>query len=79
MEQYTAAMLNWSLALGAYALGGLLWAAVVFLGVAVVRLALELQQLRQRNAELTLESQRHPRTYFNDTGYREARPTAALR
>jgi hypothetical protein len=75
MEHYTATMLNWSLALGAYALGGLLWAALVFLGVAVVRLALELQRLRHRNAELALESQRHPRTYFNDTGYREARPT----
>lgn len=77
MEQYTATMLNWSLALGAYALGGLLWAAVVFLGVAVVRLAIELQRLRHRNAELTLatESQRDPRAYFHDTGYREARPT----
>ena len=76
MEHYTATMLNGSLALGAYALGGLLWAALVFLGVAVVRLALELQRLRHRNEELALESQRDPRSYFNDTGYREARPSS---
>jgi len=76
MEQYTATMLNWSLALGAYALGGLLWAALIFLAIALIRLALELERLRRRNAELMLQSQPNPRAWFSDTGYREARPTS---
>ncbi|HEX4338608.1 MAG TPA: hypothetical protein VH062_22035 [Polyangiaceae bacterium] len=71
-------MLNWSLALGAYALGGALWAAVVFLGVAVVRLSLEVQRLRRKNAELAEERRLGPRAYFEDTGFREARPSASV-
>jgi hypothetical protein len=78
MEQYTATMLNWSLALGAYALGGGLWAAVVFLAVAVVRLALEVQRLRRTNAELADEQRHGPRSCFVDTGFREARPSPVV-
>ncbi len=80
MERYTATMLNCSLALGAYAVGGLLWAAVVFLGVAVIRLALELQRLRHRETiEAPPDSQpASRRAYFNDTGFREARPSQQM-
>ncbi|HEX3598470.1 MAG TPA: hypothetical protein VHU80_25355 [Polyangiaceae bacterium] len=78
MEQYTPTLLNWSLALGAYAIGGALWAAVVFLGVAVVRLSLEVQRLRRKNAELADEQRQSPRACFVDTGFREAPPTRAV-
>jgi hypothetical protein len=73
MEQYTGTMLNWSLALGGYAVGGVLWAVIVFLGIAVVRLALEVQRLRRANAELSRGVS--PRDQFNDTGFREAPPS----
>ena len=75
MEQYTGTMLNWSLALGASVLGGALWAAIVFLGVAVVRLALEGQRLRRANAELSRRVS--PRDQFMDTGFREAPPSSS--
>ena len=78
MEQYTATMLNWSLALGAYALGGVQWAAIVFLGVAVIRLSLEVQRLRRRNVELVEEQRQGPRACFVDTGFREAPPSPGV-
>ena len=77
MEQYTGTMVNWSLALGAFTMGGLLWAVVVFLAVAVVRLAMDVQRLRRANAEL-LRQQVGRRGHFFDTGFREARPSVAL-
>jgi hypothetical protein len=45
-------LFNWSVALGAWALGGPLWAASVFLGVALVRVSLELHTLRGQHSEL---------------------------
>ena len=47
-----AILFNWSIALGAWALGGPLWAAVVFLAVALVRSSLESQSLRHESGEL---------------------------
>ena len=74
MEQYTGTMLNWSLALGAFTMGGVLWAVIVFLAIAVIRLAMNVQRLRRANAELL--RQVDPRKHFFDTGFREARPVA---
>jgi len=76
MEQYTGTMLNWSLALGAFTIGGPLWAALVFLAIAVIRLAMDVQRLRRANAELLRQVGR--REHFFDTGFREARPSVAL-
>jgi hypothetical protein len=45
-------MLNWSLALGAWALGGPLWGVVTFLAVALLRVSIDAQALRYDNAEL---------------------------
>ena len=75
MEQYTGTMVNWSLALGAFTIGGLLWAAVVFVAVAGIRVAMEIQRKR-RNAELARQVGR--RDQFFDTGFREARPSVAV-
>jgi hypothetical protein len=47
-----AILFNWSIALGAWALGGPLWAAVVFLLVALARVSLESQSLRNESSEL---------------------------
>jgi hypothetical protein len=75
MEQYTGAMVNWSLALGAFTMGGLLWAGVVFLAVAAIRVAIEIRRKR-RNAELSRLIGK--REQFFDSGFREARPSGAL-
>ena len=77
MEQYQGTMLNWSLALGAYALGGWHWAAIVFLGVAVVRLSMEIQRLRRVN--LLLSERVDKRDAFFDTGFREVPPQSTSR
>ncbi len=45
-------LFNWSAALGAYAVGGPLWAAVVFLSVALIRMSLESQNLRDEAEQL---------------------------
>ncbi len=45
-------MFNWSFALGAWALGGPYWSAVVFLAIALVRIAAEAQGLRHESAAL---------------------------
>ena len=71
MEQHTGTMINWSFALGAFTMGGVLWAAVVFFAIAVIRLAMDVQRLRRANAELL--RQVDPRKHFFDTGFREAR------
>lgn len=47
-----AILFNWSIALGAWALGGPLWAAIVFLVVALARVSLESQSLRNESGEL---------------------------
>ncbi len=47
-----AILFNWSIALGAWALGGPLWAAVVFFAVALARVSLESQALRHESGEL---------------------------
>jgi hypothetical protein len=73
MEQYTGTMVNWSLALGAFTMGGVLWAAVVFLAIAVIRLAMDVQR-RKANAERLRQVGR--RQQFFDTGFREARPSS---
>ena len=52
MTNRTGLLFNWSLAFGAYAIGGLLWAVIAFLGVALVRVSLELQTLRRNHSEL---------------------------
>ena len=75
MEQYTGTMVNWSLALGAFTVGGLLWAAVVFLTIAGIRLAMETQR-RRKNAELSRQVGK--REEFFDTGFREPRPSVPL-
>jgi hypothetical protein len=49
---YNGLMLNWSLALGGYALGGAVWAACAFLAVALLRVSVETQALRHHNAAL---------------------------
>jgi hypothetical protein len=64
--QYTGTMLNWSLALGAFTMGGVLWAAVVP-AIAVIRLAMDVQRLRRANAELLRQVGR--RAHFFDTGF----------
>ena len=76
MEQYTGTMLNFSLALGAFTMGGVLWAVVVFLAIRVIRLAMDVQRLRRANAELL--QQVDPRKHFFDSGFREVRPSVAL-
>jgi membrane protein implicated in regulation of membrane protease activity len=76
MEQYTGTMVNWSLALGAFTIGGLLWAAVVFLAVAAIRVAMEIQRRKRQNAELSRQAE--GRQQFMDTGFREPRPTMAV-
>ena len=45
-------LFNWSAALGAWALGGPLWAVIAFLGVALARVSLESQSLRHESGEL---------------------------
>jgi len=45
-------MFNWAAALGAWALGGPLYAVLAFLGVALVRVSLQMQELRRDNDEL---------------------------
>ena len=47
-----AILFNWSIALGAWALGGPMWAAIVFLVVALARVSLESQSLRNESSEL---------------------------
>jgi hypothetical protein len=45
-------LFNWSVALGAWALGGPLWAVIAFLAVALARVSLESQSLRHESGEL---------------------------
>jgi membrane protein implicated in regulation of membrane protease activity len=45
-------LFNWSMALGAYAVGGALWATVVFLSIALVRVSLESRTLRDESDRL---------------------------
>ena len=45
-------LFNWSIALGAWALGGPMWAAITFLTVALARVSLESQALRHESGEL---------------------------
>lgn len=52
MTNRAGLLFNWSFALGAYALGGPLWAIIAFLAVALVRVSLELQALRRNHSEL---------------------------
>ena len=73
MAHYQGMMLNWSLALGTFAVSGIPWAMVVFLGVAVVRLAMEIRRLERMN--MTLTERLGPRSAFRDTGFREAPPS----
>lgn len=75
MEQYTGTMVNWSLALGAFTMGGVLWAAVVFLAIAVIRHAMDVQR---RKADAKRLRQLGRRQQFFDTGFREARPSVVL-
>jgi hypothetical protein len=77
MEHYQGTMLNWSLALGAYALWGGHWAAIAFLAVAVVRLAMEIQRLKRVN--LVLAERVDTRSAFFDTGFREPPPRSTAR
>jgi hypothetical protein len=49
---YNGILFNWSSSLGAWALGGPLWAIITFLGVALVRVSLDAQALRLDNLEL---------------------------
>jgi hypothetical protein len=45
-------LFNWSMALGAYSLGGALWAAVAFLSIALLRASLESRALRAESDRL---------------------------
>jgi hypothetical protein len=45
-------MFNGSAALGAWALAGPIWAGMAFMAIALVRVALEAQYLRDQNGEL---------------------------
>lgn len=45
-------LFNWSIALGAFSIGGWMWAMIAFLGVALVRVSLEMQHLRHEAGEL---------------------------
>jgi len=45
-------LFNWSMALGAYSIGGALWAAVAFLSIALIRASLESRALRTESDRL---------------------------
>lgn len=52
MQLNNGILFNWSVALGAWALGGPLWAVIAFLTVALARVSLESQTLRHESGEL---------------------------
>ena len=52
MSAYLGTIVNALAGLAACALGGALWGGIAFLAVAIVRMALEVQALRNENAEL---------------------------
>jgi hypothetical protein len=52
MQLNNGILFNWSAALGAWALGGPMWAVIVFLAVALARVSLESQRLRHESGEL---------------------------
>jgi len=49
---YSGLMFNGSAALGAWALAGPIWAGMAFMAIALVRVAMEAQYLRDQNGEL---------------------------
>ena len=60
MANYNGVMFNWSAAFGAWALGGPLWAATAFLGIALARTVMDARALRRetdalRHRLITLE------------------------
>jgi hypothetical protein len=76
---YNGVMFNWSAAFGAWALGGPLWAAIAFLGVALARAAMDVRALRRETAALrhrliTLEGPFAPVRYDD-----EAAPDSQIR
>jgi hypothetical protein len=52
MAHLNGIMLNWSLALGTWAVAGALWGVIVFLAIALVRVSIDAQALYRDNVEL---------------------------
>ena len=56
-------LLNWTAAFGALALGGPLYAIIVFLAIALVRVAIDAQALRRDNEHLAFLLAEHDRVF----------------
>jgi hypothetical protein len=83
MQLNNGILFNWSAALGAWAIGGPLWAVIAFLMVALARVSLESQSLRHESGELRrrllLTGGPFGLDDHGDEPEREASPTSEIR